>query len=198
MSIFPARICPKEVPGKADRPDPVLPQDHNKLEAALRPIDLCMKGSLLLALALVSGPALRAEKDAEGFVRLAPGDMPWKDMPGGLGAQMAVVAGDPSTPGLYIVRVKFPPGVMSRPHFHPEDRHAVVLKGTWWTGTGDVFDPSRTVPLKPGSYMKHPAGGHHFDGAKDEEVIVQIAGYGPTAMTLLAPGEGAFGRSTPH
>jgi quercetin dioxygenase-like cupin family protein len=154
-------------------------------------------GSVILALALFSGPPLRAEKDAQGFVRLSPQDLVWKDVPGGLGAQMAILAGDPEKPGLYVIRMKFPPGVMSRNHFHPEDRHAVVIQGTWWTGTGDVFDPSRTVPLKPGSYMKHPAGGHHFDGAKDEEVIVQIVGNGPTGMTLLAPGEGHFGRSTP-
>ena len=35
------------------------------------------------------------------------------------------------------------------------------------------------VPLKAGSYKKHPAKAVHFDGAKDEEVIVQITGIGP-------------------
>jgi quercetin dioxygenase-like cupin family protein len=148
----------------------------------------------LLGLSLVMEPSLRAERD--GFVRTSPEEVQWKDVPGGLGAQMAIIDGDPSKPGIYVIRMKFPPGVMSRNHFHPEDRHAVVLKGTWYTGTGDAFDPERTVPLKPGSYMKHPAGGHHFDGAKDEEVIVQIVGYGPTGMTLLRPEEGFFGSST--
>jgi hypothetical protein len=33
--------------------------------------------------------------------------------------------------------------------------------------------------LKPGSYMFHPAKAVHWDGAKDEEVIVQITGIGP-------------------
>jgi hypothetical protein len=27
--------------------------------------------------------------------------------------------------------------------------------------------------------MYHPAGYHHYDGAKDEDVIVQIMGMGP-------------------
>jgi hypothetical protein len=87
---------------------------------------------------------------------------------------------------------------MTRPHFHPEDRHAVVISGTWYTGEGDTFDPAKTVALKPGSYMKHPAGGHHFDGARDEEVIVQIVGYGPSGTTLISPEEGHTGNSLPR
>jgi len=33
--------------------------------------------------------------------------------------------------------------------------------------------------------MKHPAHAHHFDGAKDQEVIVQIIGYGPSSTTFI-------------
>ena len=62
-----------------------------------------------------------------------------------------------------------------------EDRYGTVIKGTWYTGAGDEFAPDKTIPLKPGSFTKHPAGVHHFDGAKDEEVIVQISGVGPRA-----------------
>ncbi len=47
--------------------------------------------------------------------------------------------------------------------------------------------------MKPGSYVRHPAGAHHFDGAKDEEVILQIVGYGPSGTTRLRPDEGRFG-----
>jgi hypothetical protein len=42
------------------------------------------------------------------------------------------------------------------------------------------------VPMKPGSIVVHPAGGHHFDGARDEEVIVQIIGMGPVTTTQIA------------
>ena len=136
------------------------------------------------------------EADAQqGFVRVPPEQVQWKDEPDGLGVQRAVIEGDPTKPGLYVIRIKFPPGVMSTNHYHREDRHAVVVKGTWYTGIGDEFRPDRTVPLKAGSYMKHPAGGHHFDGAKDEEVIVQIVGIGPTSTTRIRSGDGAFARS---
>jgi len=150
---------------------------------------------LALCLCWIAVPA-GAQTDAKGFIRMTPEQADWKDVPEGHGVQTAVVSGDPRKEGLYVIRVKFPPGIMSAPHSHPEDRHAVVLKWTWYTGTDDTWDPERTVPLKPGSYMKHPAGAVHYDGAKDEEVIVQIAGYGPSGTTEVYPGEGRFGK--PH
>jgi quercetin dioxygenase-like cupin family protein len=137
-----------------------------------------------------------AEPDSKGFVRVTPDQLDWKEVPKGHGIQMAVVSGNPTQPGIYVIRVKFPPGVMSSPHYHGEDRHVVVLKGTWYTGTDDSWDPAKTVGLPTGSYMKHPAGGVHFDGAKDEEVMVQIIGQGPSSTTILFPAEGDFG--SPH
>ena len=86
---------------------------------------------------------------------------------------------------------------MSKPHFHGETRYATVIKGTWYTGEGKVFDPGKTVPLKPGSFMKHPAGTYHYDGAKGEEVILQLMGMGPSTTTRLKPDEGLFGHSLP-
>ena len=102
-----------------------------------------------------------------------------------------IVAGDPETAGLYVIRRRFKPGEMSRPHMHHQDRLVTVIKGTWWTGEGDVFTPDRTVAVKQGGFMLHPAGLHHYDGAKDEEVIVQIIGMGPVNSTpteVAAPG----------
>jgi quercetin dioxygenase-like cupin family protein len=96
----------------------------------------------------------------------------------GTGVQVSIV-GDPSKPGIYAIRRRFKPGEMSKPHFHDHDRLVTVIKGTWWSGEGNVLDPTTTVPMKPGSFMLHPAGLHHYDGAKGEEVIVQIIGMGP-------------------
>ena len=93
------------------------------------------------------------------------------------------VFGDQSKAGMYIIRNRFAPGRTSRPHFHDQDRYVTVIKGTWWTGEGDVFQPDKMVPIKAGGFMFHPAGFHHYDGAKDEEVIVQIMGMGPVKTT---------------
>jgi quercetin dioxygenase-like cupin family protein len=87
--------------------------------------------------------------------------------------------GDQAQAGMYVYRNRFAPGQTSRPHYHDQDRYITVIKGTWWTGEGDVYRPDTMVPIKAGGFMFHPAGYHHYDGAKDEEVIVQIMGMGP-------------------
>ena len=57
------------------------------------------------------------------------------------------------------------------------------------------FKPETTVPVKTGGYMKHPKDGVHYDGAKDEEVIVQIIGMGPVTSPRIRPAEGGYGYS---
>ena len=97
------------------------------------------------------------------------------------------VVGDPEKPGIYVIRRRFKVGEMSEPHVHDQDRFVTVIKGTWWSGEGDLLDRNKTVPVRTGGFMLHPKGLHHYDGAKDEEVIVQIIGMGPVTTTYLKP-----------
>jgi quercetin dioxygenase-like cupin family protein len=138
--------------------------------------------SLLGALAVCA--AAFAAQDEKGFVWLAPGELNYQPNPSG--PDIAVVAGDPTKEGFYVIRARFAPGVMSRPHYHPTDRHVTVISGTWWAGRGPNFDPNSTIPLGPGSYMLHPAGEVHYDGAKDVEAIVEIKGIGPAPTVPYA------------
>ncbi|HKW02563.1 MAG TPA: cupin domain-containing protein [Vicinamibacterales bacterium] len=138
--------------------------------------------AVLLTAPLAADQAIKP--DALGFTVVAPDDVPF---PAGAQSQVALV-GDPSKPGLYVIRIRFSPGNMSKPHFHDQDRLVTVIKGTWWVALGpeaDKFDPSKTKPMKTGSFVKHPAGAHHYDGAKDEECIVQIIGMGPVRTTQI-------------
>ena len=100
-----------------------------------------------------------------------------------MGLKSAVLYGDPSQPGLYIMLVKWTPGHMSHPHFHPNDRYITVLSGTWWVGTGSKFDPESTVPLPAGTFVTHFGKQIHYDGAKDVEAVLQIVGEGPATAT---------------
>jgi quercetin dioxygenase-like cupin family protein len=98
----------------------------------------------------------------------------------------AVISGDPKIPGQpYVVRNRFSPNTFSPPHFHPETRYIVVLKGTWWVGTGTDWDKSKTTPVPAGSFVVHHPNKIHWDGAKDEEVILQIMGVGPSATVRV-------------
>lgn len=141
---------------------------------------------------LLGGTVAFAAQGERGFLRVDPSEMRFKS-PLGAGPETTVLFGDPSKPGLYVVRNKFPPDAHSAPHFHSQDRHATVIKGVWWTGIGPDLDFNKAVPLKAGSYMFHPAGGVHWDGAGDEEVIVQIIGVGPVETTQVGPPEAPRG-----
>jgi len=129
------------------------------------------------------------------FVRVNFDKLTWRPTEGNtLGVETAILEGDPSKPGYYLTINHFPPGVMSRPHFHPDERYCIVLRGTWYTDEGEVFRPTQTIPLKAGDFMRHPRGGPHYDGALDEDTWVAISGYGPTKATVIDGGE-LFGRS---
>lgn len=139
-----------------------------------------LTGLLIGCVTLAAGQSIHAEGPPMNFETVAPEDLGWVPIPDGLGAAYAVVRGDPAKAGVYVIRVRFPAGVMDLPHSHSADRHVTVLEGVWHAGTGPDFDPATAAPLSAGSYMFHPAGGVHWDGAAgDVDAVVQIIGNGP-------------------
>ncbi len=142
-----------------------------------------MKKWLAAMTALALTPILVAQDSSEGFVRVTPEELEWTARPGG--SEYVYLHGDSQSEGLYIMRNKFLPGAFSAPHYHDQDRFITVISGVWHTGTDASGDRDRTVPLGPGSYMMHPAGAVHYDGAMDEEVIVEIRGMGPVETIFL-------------
>ena len=135
-----------------------------------------MRMALVLLAASMAVSAADLDRSAVEFVK--PEDIKWVRNAAGTNEQ-AILFGDPNKPGPYVARIKWLPGNMSRPHYHPNDRLFVVVSGTWWMGTGDRFEPANTVPAPAGSYVIHHAGKIHYDGAKDGEVVIQVWGMGP-------------------
>jgi mannose-6-phosphate isomerase-like protein (cupin superfamily) len=138
--------------------------------------------AIVTALVLAPAVAAAAELDRSAVEFVAPENVKWVRNKAGTNEQ-AILFGDPTKPGPYVMRIKWRRGNMSRPHHHPNDRFFAVLSGTWWMGTGEKFDPDATVPVPAGSYVYHRANGVHFDGAKAEDVIIQIWGMGPATST---------------
>ena len=145
-----------------------------------RSVGIILLGLLVLVFSAVTANAADIDRAAVDFQ--TPAEIKWVRNAAGTN-ESAVLFGDPSKPGPYVVRMKWFPGNMSRPHFHPNDRFFVVLSGTWWMGTGEKFDPANTVPAPAGSYVIHYAGKVHYDGAKDEEAVIQVWGMGPATST---------------
>ena len=128
-----------------------------------------------------AGSASAITLDANAVTYKLPDQIDWKGPADG--PQQSVLVGDPSKEGLYVVLVKWTPHHMSHPHFHPNDRYITVLSGTWWVGTGTKFEPDHTVPMPAGSFVTDIAKGVHYDGAKDQEAIIEIVGMGPATIT---------------
>ena len=140
---------------------------------------------LSMLLMALSYSAAAAELNPLSVEFKTPQEIKWVRNAAGTNEQ-AILFGDPTKPGPYVVRIKWLPGNFSKPHFHNEDRFFVVISGTWWVGTGKAFDKEQTVPVPGGSYVIHKGGQVHFDGAKNEGAIIQVTGIGPIKTEQLA------------
>lgn len=136
-----------------------------------------MKPLILFTLAL----AMTQAGDVDPKIALiTPADqIQWKKT---AAVDTAVLAGDPSQPGIYVELIRWHAHHMSRPHYHPNDRYITVISGTWWVGTGPKYEPDSTTPVHAGSYVRHFAKQIHYDGAKDEDCVLEIVGMGPETM----------------
>jgi quercetin dioxygenase-like cupin family protein len=144
--------------------------------------------SMMKPVAAFAALMLAAGAVAADFATVRPDQINWRPVPNSHGVLSALISGDPGKPGLYVIRVRFPPHVMDRPHTHSQDRHVTVIEGAWVAGTGPRFDPGAATPMPAGSYMFHPAGGIHWDGSNsDAAAIVQIIGMGPVTSQDIDP-----------
>ncbi len=122
---------------------------------------------LVVLTPLVAATSRAATIDPAAMAYRLPATIEWRDNPNNPGVKSAVLYGDPTKPGPYVVRVK---------------------SGTWWAGTGEKFDPENTIPMPAGSFVTHFGGKIHYDGAKDEEAVLQIHGMGPATTTYVHAG----------
>ena len=102
-------------------------------------------------------------------------------------ARLAVVVGQPSEPGPYVIRVKVPAGVKLMPHRHPEDRVYTVVSGVFYIGLGDTFDAGTLAAYPPGSVIVLPGGTSHFHWAKSGQYVTQVTGIGPLGIDYIDP-----------
>jgi hypothetical protein len=141
--------------------------------------------TLLIMLAMGVATGAQAQVSAESVVSL-PGDIMFKAPPKGAGPETAVLYGDPTKPGVFVMRVRFPQGYKVMPSWRPDPwRTAVVLSGTFYYGIGEQWDEAKLAAYPPGTFFAHPARHPHFAWAKDGEVIVQFTAMGPTSVTRI-------------
>lgn len=140
--------------------------------------------------ALGAGVAMAQMHKSEMQKVELPQQLKWGGVPPGLpgGAQLAVMAGDPAKPGLFIIRIHAPDGYRVLPHSHPTDEDVTVLKGTLMMGHGDEFTLAGAEPVPVGGFSRIPAGTHHFVQARGD-TILQISSMGPFQITYVHPSD---------
>jgi quercetin dioxygenase-like cupin family protein len=113
----------------------------------------------------------------------------WKPAPGmAKGAQIAVLYGDPSKEGPFVVRLKLPAGYKFSAHMHPADHNVTILSGSVYFGMGDKLDKKNAQQLKAGDYVHVPKGMNHYAWFT-EETIFQDNSIGPTGVTYANPAD---------
>jgi hypothetical protein len=169
-----------------------------RFKAGSRRLALCR---LTLGVALLSGlgaglPRRRggvevrrggtAQSTAPTLIALTAEEMKWSPQ-GSLalpGLEQVSLVGDPSKPGPYTIRLKFPAGFKLAPHTHPDQREVTILSDTWYTGYGEQADPALLKALPAGSFYTEPANLPHFVEVRDA-VVIQVSGIGPSGRAFV-------------
>lgn len=97
----------------------------------------------------------------------------------------AWVLGTEKQEGTYALRVKLAKGGKIPAHTHPDTRYSTVMSGTLYVGFGDKEDESKFVAIQSGGLYVAPANVPHYLWAKDDDVVYQEGGVGPTATTFI-------------
>src|SRR2546426_8753979 len=117
---------------------------------------------LLLALASALAPVAiaLAQGGAGAPTVIRPADIVWQPGPPTLepGAQGAVLAGNPTQPGAFTLRVRLPSRYRIASHTHPVDERLTVLSGTLcFAAAGPGKLAPDTLCIGPGTFRLMPA-----------------------------------------
>lgn len=145
---------------------------------------------LLLAVAFPSRPSSAEETPPSDMRLYPPTTIEWKAGPAALpaGAKMAVLEGDPTKEGPFVVRFQFPDGYHVPPHTHPKTERVTVISGALYLATGEALDRGSTKKLPAGSFGYWPAGMKHTAWSEGETVI-QLHGVGPWQINYINPAD---------
>ena len=151
----------------------------------------CLSRRLIVATGLLGLIAVPMTASAASeSVAVNPGSIKWGDAPPSLpkGAKLAVLHGDPSKAGPFVIRLMAPAGYKIPPHWHTQAEALTVISGTFYFGMGDKMDATAAQPLKAGGFHYLPPKEHHFAFSKATSVV-QVNGEGPFDITYINPAD---------
>lgn len=121
---------------------------------------------------------------------LSPQEIKWAPGPPSLppGAQAAVLYGDPTKEGMFVMRLSLPAGYRIAPHTHPRPEIVTVISGTFHLGTGQQAVDAQMKPLPAGSFFALEPNTPHYAGVQ-QHTVVQISSTGPWSITYVNPAD---------
>jgi quercetin dioxygenase-like cupin family protein len=136
----------------------------------------------------VGQAALHAQEQPDVLKR--PNDLKWGSAPQSFpaGAQMAVLSGDPTKSGPYVLRLTVPSNYTIPAHHHSHAENLTVLSGTLHAGMGDKLDKKNAIAVEPGGFAALPANMNHYAWASSPTVI-QVHGQGPVDIIYVNPAD---------
>jgi quercetin dioxygenase-like cupin family protein len=139
----------------------------------------------LVAVALLACGASAAANAGMKPIIVTPDSIKWMPGTGQIPSTVgvAVLEGNPTKPGPFILRLNIPDGTKFPVHYHDDTERLTIISGTFMAGLGTKFDATKMVALPAGSYCVLPAGLRHYAMAKGR-TVVQLAGTGPFAMKM--------------
>ena len=104
------------------------------------------------------------------------------------GAKMAVLSGDPSKAGIFVIRLQVPAGYKFAAHHHPTDEYVTIIKGDMSLGMGDKLDMTKGKKLSAGGFAMAPANMNHYAWST-KGAVIQVSAEGPFAMVYVNPAD---------
>jgi len=149
--------------------------------------------SFITAAAILSGGAFAAAREPQHAVVQQAKEAQWGPAPPMLppGAQIAVLAGDPSKSAPYTVRLKFPANYAVPAHSHPTDENVVVVSGALTLGMGDALSKTAAgnKTLTPGGYALAAASMNHYAFTGAQPTTIVLYGVGPVEFKYVNPSD---------
>ena len=149
--------------------------------------------STMMAAAILWGvSAAVTQAQAHKHVIQTPQEAQWGPAPPMLppGAQIAVLAGNPTQAVPYAVRLKFPANYAIPAHSHPTDEHVVVVSGALTFGMGDALTKAAAnKTLATGGFALMPANMNHFAYTTAAETTIVLYGQGPVEFKYVNPAD---------
>jgi quercetin dioxygenase-like cupin family protein len=136
----------------------------------------------LIAASLALAPAPAFAETAAHIVA-TPQELAWRSPPPALpaGSEVAMLYGDPTQPGPFVMRLRAPKGYRVSTHTHPDVEVVTVLSGALRISMGGA---EKRLPA--GGFFAMPAGVEHRVEI-DEDAVIQINASGPWGIDYVDP-----------